>query len=181
MNTFYENSFIVIDDEEQIQNIVLAYASDKFQKCYKASSGEEALDIIKGNEIDIAFCDIMMPGINGLETIEKILKISPHTICIFATAYADKKNIHKALQLGAYDFLPKPFDPEYIQNCLSRCIELINSKKQQREILEILLTNYSDTDPSKFFALEQNEQNKILEGVLGVMRLKLLNYKIKKS
>jgi len=171
----FSNTLLIIDDEDDIRFIVRELAELFFEEVYEAETGEAGLTILKEKNIDVVISDIKMPGMNGLETIALIKKLSPKTLCIFMTAYADKKNIIQALQLGAYDFLEKPFDAEYLKTLFTRCLELKNTKKLNDEIKELLLVNYGNISLDKYLKLPPVEKGKILEGVLGIMRLKMMN------
>ncbi len=103
---------LVVDD--QLQNIELleAHLIPQGYAVVKASSGKEALEKISGNQIDLVLLDIMMPGISGLEVLEKLRKDNKTRLIpvVMVTALREDEDKIKALEAGCDDFISKPFD-----------------------------------------------------------------------
>jgi CheY-like chemotaxis protein len=111
-------NILVVDDEKDIQPLFL----QRFRREIKngeinfkfAYSGEEALNFMKNylHEAVLILSDINMPGMSGLELLERIKQKNhtPPPLVMMITAYGDKENYEKAMQLGADDFLTKPVD-----------------------------------------------------------------------
>ena len=100
---------LICDDELGVReslNLILEniYALDF------ASSGDEAIQKIEKNQYDGLLLDIKMPQKNGLETLEEIRKISSDIKVIIITGYQSVETATKAVQLGAFDYITKPFD-----------------------------------------------------------------------
>ena len=70
--------------------------------------GEEALARAEEQRFDVALCDVQLPGMDGIELLERLLKISPETFVLLITAYATVENAVEAFQRGAHDYLMKP-------------------------------------------------------------------------
>jgi two-component system, sensor histidine kinase and response regulator len=123
MTTARQHSLMIVDDEEgprQSMRIV-------FQKDYKvhlARSGEEALDLARNHRIDVMVSDIRMSGMSGIELLEKIKEIDPHTEVIMLTAYETIDTARKALRLGACDYLGKPFDIATIREAVAKAMRI---------------------------------------------------------
>lgn len=81
-------------------------------KVLQAENGRRALEILTTEHVDVILCDLNMPVMNGMSFFEKLRSQSVHTPVIFLTGYGEQTSQNKALGLGAYDFLPKPFKPE---------------------------------------------------------------------
>ena len=99
-----------MDDDENNLSLMEAYLIMDYNNLLMARSGEEALEKVNTNSIDLIILDIMMPGISGYEVCEK-LKSSPDTESIpivMATALSGKEDCIKSIQAGADDFLTKP-------------------------------------------------------------------------
>ena len=77
-----------------------------------AESGEEALDKLKKENIDLVLLDIAMPKMSGIETLERMRKDSVETPVIFLTASGDEEDVLDAIRLKAVNYLKKPFRPE---------------------------------------------------------------------
>ncbi len=104
---------IVEDDLFQIKLLRFKLVKDGYQVDY-ATNGLEALEKLKNNKYDLILCDIMMPGMDGFLFIKKI-KEHPRwkdIPLIFLTARTDEPSIVKGLELGADDYLTKPFSPQ---------------------------------------------------------------------
>jgi signal transduction histidine kinase len=88
-----------------------------------SDSAREALNRISEDEHDALVVDIKMPGMDGLELLAEIKKVRPDTPTILITGHGDHELAVEALRLGAYDYVTKPIDREYIVSCLNRAIE----------------------------------------------------------
>jgi len=80
----------------------------------------EALAGFDGGTFDVAFLDVTMPGMNGLELLERILERSPATRCVMVTAVDNIDSVMRATRLGAFDYLVKPLRPEQLVDALER-------------------------------------------------------------
>jgi CheY-like chemotaxis protein len=80
----------------------------------EAKDGDEALDRCKESHPDIAFIDLHMPKLQGLDVLAHIRALSPKTAVVIITAYGSAASATEAMKLGAVDFLEKPFDPKII-------------------------------------------------------------------
>lgn len=77
-----------------------------------ASSGVEALDTMKREQMDLVLLDIEMPRMNGFETFERMKEFAPDTPVIFLTASGQEDDVVSAIRLGAVNYLKKPFEPQ---------------------------------------------------------------------
>jgi DNA-binding NtrC family response regulator len=105
---------LVADDERNIRkNLSMVLEAAGYQVDV-APDGDEALELCKQNHPDIAFVDLHMRKIEGLEVLAQIRTLSPKTAVVIITAYGSAANAVEAMKLGAVDFLEKPFDPKII-------------------------------------------------------------------
>jgi DNA-binding NtrC family response regulator len=105
---------LVADDERNIRkNLAMVLASAGYQ-VDEASDGEEALALCRQTHPDIAFVDLHMPKMEGLDVLAHFRSISPKTAVVIVTACGSAANAVEAMKLGAVDFLEKPFDPKII-------------------------------------------------------------------
>lgn len=114
---------LVIDDEMGIREGCKRALVPQGYEVETAADGDEGLEIIKSDNIDLALIDIMMPGINGIELIGRIQEYDPDIICIIITGYATVELAVTAIKEGAYDFLTKPFTMDDLLMIVSRGIE----------------------------------------------------------
>ena len=122
--------FLVVDDEKDVELLF----RQKFRKEVRdgslemifAFSGQEALDILKSNEppdVVYVFSDINMPGMTGLELLDKIKAEYPGIAVSMISAYGDQENFNKAIESGAKDFFTKPIDFQTLRSEIHQMIE----------------------------------------------------------
>lgn len=117
---------MIVDDEEIVRESLFYWFEKGGHTVEKASSGFEALEKLEKVSIDMMFVDIKMPGMDGLELLGKVKADYPDTIVVIITAYGSIESAIKAMQLGASDYLLKPFKPEQ----LSLVMEKITQQKK---------------------------------------------------
>jgi DNA-binding NtrC family response regulator len=105
---------LVADDEANIRKTLALVLTSAGYAVETAKDGEEALDVCKRSHPDIAFVDLHMPKVEGLEVLAHIRVLSPKTAAVIITAYGSAANAVEAMKLGATDFIEKPFDPKII-------------------------------------------------------------------
>jgi DNA-binding NtrC family response regulator len=101
---------LIVDDDLSILEVLEARLSAADYTVYKASSGADALDILKKKRVDILVSDMKMPEMSGMELLEKATEMVPHLPFIFLTAYGTIPDAVYAVKAGALDYLTKPFD-----------------------------------------------------------------------
>jgi DNA-binding NtrC family response regulator len=99
---------LIVDDEPLIRETLAEYLEQEGFAVTTAASGEEALALAEGQRFDVALCDVQLPGMDGIEVLERLLKISPETFVLLVTAFATVENAVEAFQGGAHDYLMKP-------------------------------------------------------------------------
>lgn len=104
------NRILVADDEESMRWVLSKALRKKGFTVDLARDGEEALRLIRSESYDLAILDIKMPGISGLDLIDKVHELKAELLVIIMTAEAGMKNAVEAMKRGAYDYLTKPFD-----------------------------------------------------------------------
>ncbi len=87
------------------------------------SDGQQAITRLSKEGHDLIFLDMKMPGMSGMEVLEKVKNISPETVVILMTAYGTIETAVEAMKKGAYDYIIKPFSPDQIEHLISRVIE----------------------------------------------------------
>ena len=103
-------NILVVDDDKEIVNAIEIYLKKEGYKIYKAYNGEEALEVLKNEEIHLIILDVMMPKKDGLETLEEIRKNRTIPVIMLSAKSEDYDKI-EGLDLGADDYVTKPFSP----------------------------------------------------------------------
>ena len=101
-------SVLVVDDEPVIRDALAEYLHREGFAVAACGSGEEAVARAGGETFDAAVCDVSLPGLDGIEVVEHLARISPHTAVLLITAYATVESAVEAFHKGAADYLPKP-------------------------------------------------------------------------
>lgn len=105
---------LVCDDEKDIVSALEIYLRAEGYEVYKAYNGKEALDILRGNDIHLVLMDIMMPEMDGIETMVQMRRQSNVPV-IFLTAKSEDTDKILGLTVGADDYITKPFNPVELQ------------------------------------------------------------------
>ena len=103
-------NILVVDDEESLSFSLINILKMQGYEAISAKNGREAVELIKNNHFDMAFLDIRLPGINGVELLRELKQVNNNVVIVMMTAYADKDLIETAMQEGASRCLRKPFE-----------------------------------------------------------------------
>ncbi len=103
---------LLAEDDLDFSNVLIQYLQFHNFEVIWAENGNKAIDLFKTNNFDISILDVMMPQIDGFTLAEELIKINPETPFIFLTAKQLKEDKIKGLQLGADDYIVKPFEVE---------------------------------------------------------------------
>lgn len=119
---------LVVDDEENIRRLLmltLEDLEDQNVEILQGKDGEEALELIKQNHIDLVYLDVMMPKKDGYEVCEIIRKdkLKDKIYIVLLTAKGQEFDKKKGIEVGANLYLTKPFDPEFL---LNKTCEILN-------------------------------------------------------
>ncbi len=102
---------LLVDDEERILSFLKSKLKSSGYEVVTAASGHDALEQARGREPDLIVLDVLMPGMNGFDTLKELRRFSTVPVIILSARDADSDRI-KGLSLGADDYLPKPFNPD---------------------------------------------------------------------
>ncbi|MEE4197958.1 MAG: response regulator [Bacteroidales bacterium] len=136
---------LVVDDEPGIRsgvsrilnNFSVSYPfmdNDYGFHVVETSTGEEAIELIKEQSIDIVLLDNKLPGIQGTDVLEYINKHKPEILVMMITSYASLELAVKATNQGAYDFIPKPFTPQELKSALENVSKHIFLRGMTRKL-----------------------------------------------
>jgi DNA-binding response OmpR family regulator len=110
---------LVVDDELEVRQILQEFLAHRGYEVYAAESGPEALNALDTFKPDVVLLDVRMPGMDGVETLKRMVALQPTLPVIMVTANADVGITSRLLGLGAADYIPKPFDLEYLDQAVS--------------------------------------------------------------
>ena len=114
---------LVVDDEEVVVKSCLRILEGRDLLLESAGNGPDALHRIEENPYDLVILDIMMPGMDGLEVLQRVKESHPDIDVIMITGLSQIDVAVRAMKLGAFDYLPKPFDPDQLTIIVDRALE----------------------------------------------------------
>ena len=132
MNNFIAH-ILVVDDDEGIRSLVKKYLNENNYLVNTANNAEDAKEKIKIIKFDLIILDIMMPGKSGLEFIQENYQ-NLNTPIILLTAKGEPEERIKGLELGADDYLPKPFEPKELTLRIQNIIKKTKKDDQKRVV-----------------------------------------------
>jgi len=155
---------LIVDDEQDIREGSERILTRMHFNVSKAANGEEALEIFQKTQPAIVLLDLKMPGMDGMEVLGKIRKIDDSTIVIVITGYATVETAIQAMKQGAYDFIPKPFEPDQLRLVVNRASEKVRlrmaaeklDQERQRTLLDL------DTEKSRIRTIVESLPNGVL-------------------
>ena len=134
-------NILVVDDDKEIVKAIEIYLSKEGYNILKAYDGEEALKQLTENEVHLVILDVMMPNKDGLETLEEIRKTKTLPVIMLSAKSEDYDKI-AGLNIGADDYVTKPFNPleliARVNSCIRRYVNFgsLNNKKEETNILK---------------------------------------------
>jgi DNA-binding NtrC family response regulator len=132
---------LIIDDEKSIRSTLKDILEFEKYDVFEAKDGEEALEMIKANDYDVALCDVKMPKIDGIELLKRVSELAKDIQFIMISAYANIEMAVAATKIGAFDFIPKPPDLNRlllaVRNALDKSHLVAETKVLRRKISKI--------------------------------------------
>jgi nitrogen regulation protein NR(I) len=128
---------LIVDDEESVRYSFRKLFREPGCEIIEASNGLEAIAVIKNDLPDLVLMDIEMPGLNGLDAIQKIKALHPQLPVIIITAFGTTERVIAAMKYGAYEYLEKPFDVGRLKEVVSEALEMKRLSDEDNS-LEIL-------------------------------------------
>ena len=151
------SKILVVDDEPTIRETLAEMLDTEDREVMTAASGEEALALIQKETFDLMLLDLVMPGLGGLQVMEKTRQLAPNTIIIMLTAHGTLSSAIQAMRQGAHDYLLKPASAPSIMASVEEGLRLRQEavRKQQlvhqmeRAIKELSTGEFllTDTEP----------------------------------
>jgi two-component system response regulator PilR (NtrC family) len=140
MTTSKHGTILVVDDEEIMRDILERLLAREGYEVRLASSGEEGLALARTLPFDAAIVDIMMPGLNGIETLDELKRIDEDLAVLIITAYASVESAIAAMKNGAFDYITKPFKNDeviaVVRNALERRRLVTENRNLRQNIQE---------------------------------------------
>lgn len=162
-------NILICDDEKDIVSALKIYLSSDEYELYEAYNGRQALDVIDENEIHLVLLDIMMPEMDGIQVLMK-MRETRNIPVIFLSAKSEDTDKILGLNLGADDYITKPFNP----------VELLARVKSQLRRYMVLGSGNVNTSVMKIGDIELDDDRKIVTHIGEVVNLTPKEYGILK-
>ncbi len=168
---------LVVDDEPGIRsgivrilrNFTVSYPfmeEDFAFELIEADTGEMAIEIIDSQKIDIILLDNQLPGINGIEVLDYLKKIQYDALVMMITSYASLDLAVKATNIGAYNFVPKPFTPQELKTAVESITKQLYLKRMTR-----LMNKEGKQIRFQFLSVLSHELKSPINAIEGYMKI----------
>jgi two-component system, chemotaxis family, chemotaxis protein CheY len=119
---------LLVDDAKFMRTTLQAILTkDNHEIVGEAENGKEAISLFTKTNPDLIIMDITMPIMNGIDAIREIMKVDPNSLVIVCSAMGHQKVVVEAIELGAKDFIVKPFDEHRVLETVNRVLSYITS------------------------------------------------------
>ena len=152
---------LVVDDEQSIREFFevlfkkMSAESDYSFEMIPAEDGQKALDLIENQSFDMIISDLQMPRVSGLELLEKVMSLYPKMVFLLITAFDTSETAVRAMKLGAYDYIPKPFNVDEIKITILSALKLEKLELENKQLKKEL-----DQEKGVSFLVGQSETMK---------------------
>jgi two-component system response regulator PilR (NtrC family) len=131
-------NILIVDDEEVLQDVLTVLIRKEGHNTLSAYSGEEAIEILEREEVDLVLLDLMLPGMHGMQVLHEIRRRQPDQVVVVITAFSSIESAIEAMREGAFHYIPKPFKNEEVLLTLRKGLEQRRLATENRSLREQL-------------------------------------------
>jgi len=138
-NSYLKKQILIVEDDREISDMLEKHLHELGYDVIKSANGEKGLEIVRQGIMDFIILDVLLPGMNGLEICKEIRKMNNYIPIIFLSAQSEEIDKVIGLEIGADDYLTKPFSIRELLariKAIFRRIEAINQDEKEHRILE---------------------------------------------
>ncbi|MHC1724833.1 MAG: sigma-54-dependent transcriptional regulator [Syntrophobacteraceae bacterium] len=132
---------LIVDDDRLLQNSLKNILSEKYDTLI-VGSGEDVPLVLRKHLVDLVLLDIRLPGMDGIETLQRIRQIDDELLVIMMTAYEDIKTVITSMKMGAHDYLVKPLEIEELEIIVEKALQTLMLKKEVEELRKAYLKEF---------------------------------------
>ena len=157
---------LVVDDNEMNRDMLSRRLERQGHKVIAAENGRKALEVLERTKVDLVLLDILMPELDGLQTLE-LLKVDSalrHTPVIMLSALDEIDSVVRCIEIGADDYLPKPFNPVLLNARISACLEKKRLRDQEQAYLEQLTAEREKSERLLLNVLPKSIADRLKQG-----------------
>ncbi len=135
-------NILVIDDEEILQDVLTSLLQREGFNTFNAKTGQEGLDVLAKQEIDLVLLDLMLPDLSGAEVLKQIRATDPDQVVVVITAFSSIEGAIEAMRQGAFHYIPKPFKNEEVLLTIRQGLERRRLASENRMLKAELKQRY---------------------------------------
>ncbi|MBI5063520.1 MAG: response regulator, partial [Desulfatitalea sp.] len=155
---------LIVDDEPRIRDGLTRVLTAMGYRIAATGRGEEVPSLLARENAAIVLLDLQLPDVNGMLVLNKIRERYPHVVVIIITGFGTVQTAAEAMRNGAYDLLPKPFEPEQLRIAIRRAHEKMILEREARRLQQEKLRTLAD------LSLEKSRTHTIIDALpIGVM------------
>jgi len=157
---------LVVDDNEMNRDMLSRRLERQGHKVIAAENGRKALEVLESTKVDLVLLDILMPELDGLQTLELLKADSAlrHTPVIMLSALDEIDSVVRCIEIGADDYLPKPFNPVLLNARISACLEKKRLRDQEQAYLEQLTAEREKSERLLLNVLPKSIADRLKQG-----------------
>jgi len=160
-------TILVVDDNIDILEVLEITLSQDYH-VFQAQGAQEALNILSKKKIDLIIADQRMPGMTGVEFLEKTLEYNPRMIKILLTAYADAKDLINAINQGrVYKYITKPFRPDELKLIVKRALEHYGMEKENERLYQELQRAHENLERDYLQLQKEITKREVHDQIIG--------------
>lgn len=158
---------LLVDDEDAIlESLELTLGGE--YRIFTATSGEAALAVLEREEIALVLSDQVMPGMSGVEFLEKVIERNPRAIRMMLTGYADMPALIRAINEGRiYRYIPKPWEPDDLRIAVKRGLEVYELSSENAQLADALAEANERLRAENVYLRREVEARYSFEGIIG--------------
>jgi DNA-binding NtrC family response regulator len=137
-----QEKILIVDDDPQIRTLLAERLRFHHYQVSTAEDGEDGAVKFKREGADLVLLDLMMPKLDGIETLDLLKKEDPEVLVIMMTAFGTIEKAVQAIKKGAYDFIPKPCDPDHILLTIEKALQTKNLLQQKDYLKQEIDSQY---------------------------------------
>jgi len=158
---------LAVDDEDAILES-LEFTLGSEYRVFTATSAEQALEILEQEEIALVISDQVMPGMSGVEFLEKVIERRPRAIRMMLTGYADMSSLIRAINEGRiYRYIPKPWEPDDLRISVKRGLEVYELSGENAQLADALAEANDRLRAENVYLRREVEARYSFEGIIG--------------
>ncbi|MBT8339970.1 MAG: response regulator [Desulfatitalea sp.] len=159
-----ETTVLIVDDEARIRDGLVRILTPMGLRPLVADRGAAALDLLESEPVGILLLDLKLPDTDGMQLLQTVRRRHPHIVVIIITGFGSVQTAAEAMRNGAYDLLPKPFEPEQLRLAIQRAQEKMRLESEARTLQQAQLRTLAD------LSLEKSRTHTIINALpIGVL------------